>query len=105
MTVPTTAEVAEGVRTKMAAKPDRLAEAKPLADALLEQLRERIPNADPAVIAAVLLHAGSYIGYRVLDQMRELEIEMDHFHMRTANAIVVAGGQLFTEVAATGPRR
>jgi len=107
MIVPTTAEIAEGVRTKMAAQPDRLAEAKPLADALVEQLRERIPNADPAVIAAVLLLAGSYVGYRVWDQMSELWIEMDRFHMRTANAIVVAGEQLFTEVTgvaiAVGP--
>jgi hypothetical protein len=97
MTAPSTVEVAEGVRRKMAAKPERLAEAQPIAWALLEQLAERIPGADPALVAAVLLHAGSYAGYRVWDQMNHDGILADTYHLRTANALVVAGEQLLAQ--------
>ena len=100
----TTAELAECTHARMQRQPVSLEIAKPIADRFIASMAERLPGLNAADVAAVLLHASSFIGTEVLVVLADEEMRADRFHLLTANAMAVAGEQLHSALPKPGPK-
>lgn len=101
----TAAEMALDTHRKARRKTAVAAGTRPLADRAASELRKRLPDMDPGDIAAVLLHAASYIGTEIVIALADDGIRLDpddqleRYVLMTANAMALAGERLYRETA------
>lgn len=101
---PTTAGIVNDIRNQIRRKPELANDVSPMAGRALAELRDRLPNVEEAVLCAVLVHASSIVGTQLLARLAsegirlDVEDRMDQFVLMTANALALAGEQMFSEL-------
>jgi len=102
---PTTVGIVNDIRHRIRTRPEMTADVSPMAARALTELRDRLPNVEESVLCAVLVHAASVVGTQLLARLDSEGIDldatdrMDQFVLMTANALALAGEQLFSEIA------
>lgn len=89
----TTDEIAAQVRDICRVNPHMADIARPVAADFAAAIRERLPYLDPADIAAVLLHAGSFVG-TFLAALQAGGVRDDVAGAAAVNVVAIAGEQM-----------